>query len=220
MNEAFPYRGKRDLLVQRLTEAILRGELPAGTWLRQDDIAARYGVSPTPVREALRMLEAQGLVIYEPHRGVRVADFAGSARQFFRLRAALECLAVEMAMENRNVTDETQRRLEEAVENMEAAAASGDPGWLHEAHRRFHLTLYEASNFPALVDIIQMVWSRFPWDALLALPEQHRLTVDDHRAIAQRVIADDVAGATRRLAEHLRAVGLQLGATAAGSETT
>lgn len=212
MSEAFPYRGKRDLLVERLTEAILRGELPAGKWLRQDDIAARYGVSPTPVREALRVLEAQGMVVYEPHRGVRVADFAGSARQFFRLREALECLAVEMAVQN--LTAEARERIESAVDDMESASRASDPNLLHEAHRRFHLALYEASGFPALVDIIQMVWSRFPWDALLALPEQHRPSVDDHRAIAGLAAAGDAAGARDRLAVHLRAIGIQLGATA------
>lgn len=211
MSEPFPYRGKRDYLVERLTEAILRGELPAGRWLRQDDIAARYRVSPTPVREALRMLEAHGLVVYEQHRGVRVADFAGSARQFYQLREALECLATEMAVQN--LTDDARERIDRAVDDMESASQAADPDLLHEAHRRFHLALYETSDFPALVDIIQLVWSQFPWDALLALPEQHRPSVDDHRAIARMAIAGDVAGAREALANHLRALGLQLQAT-------
>src|ERR1700730_16849364 len=103
------YRGKRDVLVEQLSEAILRAELKPGEWLRQDEIAARFKVSPTPVREALRVLETQGLVIYEAHRGVRVANFAGSAKQFYRLREALECLAAEMAVEN--MTDEAMGRI-------------------------------------------------------------------------------------------------------------
>lgn len=208
MTALMTYRGKRDFLVDRLTEAILRGDLRAGERLRQDEIALRYGVSPTPVREALRVLEAQALVVYEPHRGVRVADVAGSAPQFYRLREALECLAAEMAVQN--LTPAALERIKRAVADMEAASREHDPQPLHEAHRRFHLALYEASGFPALVDMIQMVWSRFPWDAVLSLPEQRRPSVEDHRAIAQCAAAGDPRATAARLAEHLRAVGRQL----------
>lgn len=208
MSEPVTYRGKRDFLVDRLTEAILRGELRAGERLRQDEIALRYGVSPTPVREALRVLEAQALVVYEPHRGVSVADIAGSAAQFYRLREALECLAVEMAVQN--LTPAALERIVQAVADMEVASEADDPQPLHDAHRRFHLSLYEASGFPALVDMIQMVWSRFPWDAVLALPEKRTPSVEDHRAIAQLAATGDARATAARLAEHLRTVGRRL----------
>jgi DNA-binding GntR family transcriptional regulator len=208
MSEPVTYRGKRDFLVDRLSQAILRGELHAGEHLRQDEIAVRYGVSPTPVREALRVLEAMALVVYEPHRGVRVADIAGSAEQFYRLREALECLAVEMAVQN--LTPAAFQRIEQAVADMEAAAAAADGEALHDGHRRFHLALYDASGFPALLDMIQLVWSRFPWDAVLALPEKRSLSVEDHRAIARLAASGDARATAERLAEHLKAVGRQL----------
>lgn len=211
MSELVTYRGKRDFLVDRLSEAILRGELRAGERLRQDEIALRYGVSPTPVREALRMLEAMALVVYEPHRGVRVADVAGSAPQFYRLREALECLAVKMAVQN--LTASALGRIEQAVADMETASSAGAAEALHDAHRRFHLALYEASGFPALIDMIQMVWSRFPWDAVLALPEKRLPSVEDHRAIAQLAASGDAQATAARLADHLRAVGRQLSQT-------
>jgi DNA-binding GntR family transcriptional regulator len=202
------YKGKRDVLVEQLSEAILRAELKPGEWLRQDEIAARFGVSPTPVREALRVLETQGLVIYEAHRGVRVANFAGSAKQFYRLREALECLAAELAVEN--MTDEAMARINSAVDDMQRASKANDREGVFEAHRRFHLSLYEAGGFSALVDIIVMVWSRFPWDVLLALPQRRRVSVEAHRAIAESAASGDAKATAARLAEHLRLVGRQL----------
>ncbi len=204
------YRGKRDILVEELSQAIIRAELKAGEWLRQGEIAARFGVSPTPVREALRVLETQGLVIYEPHRGVRVADFAGSAKQFYRLREALECLAAQMGVEN--MTPEAMGRIKAAVDDMENASDTNDREAIFDAHRRFHVSLYGASGFSALVDTIVMVWSRFPWDVLLTLPMRRQPSVEDHRAIAQCAESGDAQATATRLAEHLRVVGHQLDA--------
>jgi len=203
-----PYPGKRDVLVEALTQAILRGEYGAGERLRQDEIAERFGVSPTPVREALRILEAQGLVRHEAHRGVSVADFAGTAHEFYRLREVLECLAAELAVQN--MEPASAARIAGAVADMEEAAVAGDSDALMDAHRRFHLGLYQASGFTTLVDLIQMVWSRFPWDALLSLPEQRRVSIDDHRAIAELAERGDVAGTVSRLRDHLTAVGQRL----------
>lgn len=202
------YPGKRDVLVEALSQAILRGEYGAGERLRQDEIAERFGVSPTPVREALRILEAQGLVVHEAHRGVSVADFAGTAQEFYRLREVLECLAAEMAVQNMDRS--SAKRIAAAVADMDAAAAAGDSDALMDAHRRFHLRLYQASGFTTLVDLIQMVWSRFPWDALLSLPERRPVSIDDHRAIAELAERGDVAGTVSRLRDHLTALGQRL----------
>ncbi|MHB8621575.1 MAG: GntR family transcriptional regulator, partial [Chloroflexota bacterium] len=190
------YRGKRDALVDRLSEAILRGELKMGQWLRQEEIAARFGVSPTPVREALRVLEAQGMVVYAPHRGVRVANFAGSVKQFYELRQALECLAVRMAVAN--LDEDRLARLWAAVADIERAGSQGDTELAHDAHQRFHLDLYSASGFPALVDMIQMVWSRFPWDVLLSLPERAPVSAEDQRLIAELGAAGEAEASAER----------------------
>ena len=199
------YLSKRDILEAKLTEAILRGELPTGKWLRQEELAARFGVSSTPVREALRVLESKGLVVYELQRGVRVADFAGSARQFFRLCEALESLATEMAVENMTPTGVAE--IERALAEMEAAAERDDPIALRESHRALHLTLYRAASFPALVDSIQMAWSRFPWDGFLSMPEHRLLSLGDHRLMVESVTNGDSMHAVEHLRGHLRALG-------------
>jgi len=173
-----------------------------GERLRQDDLAATFGVSSTPVREALRVLEAQGLVHHEPHRGVTVADFPGNFDQLYRLREALEGLAVEMAVPR--MTEQRHASLIELAERIGAASRAGDDGARDAAHRAFHLVLYEGCDFPALVDMIKMLWRRHPWDELLSLPglaSEH-----DHRQIAELAAARDADGAAERLRHHFRAV--------------
>jgi len=180
------------------------GKIKAGEWLRQDDLAARFGVSSTPVREALRILEAQGLVIHEPHRGVRVADIRGTAEQFYKLRAALESAAVELAVPR--MTAEIMKRLWEAVEAMETADAANDKEAIQEAHHRFHLELYSAADFPMLFDMIQVVWTRFPWDVWLGLQERPRPLLHDHRRIAEQLQRGDKDGAIASLRTHLQSL--------------
>ena len=216
-DQPLQYRGKRDALVDQLTEAILRGELPVGQWLRQEDVAEQFGVSPTPVREALRVLEARGMVKYEPHRGVRVADFSGSAPQFYKLREALECLAAGMAVERMGPPEAA--RIAQAVDRMELAVKAGDQVLIGQAHREFHLLLYSACEFPALLEMIEMVWAKFPWDALLTLPERRPISVAEHRRIARIVAAGEPEAAAEALRQHLRRVSRALSALPAHPAT-
>lgn len=192
--------GKRDVIAQLLREQILRGERKSGEWLRQDEIATRYGVSSTPVREALRMLEAEGLLAHESHRGVRVADTTGSFGQFFRLRTVLEELSLELAMPN--ITPEVMAHVWHTVEAMERADRDDDVNSIEAAHRRFHGELYAAAEFPLLSEIIERTWSRFPWDASLRLQRNPRVLLADHRSIAEAVEQRDIEAAKRALRQH------------------
>jgi DNA-binding GntR family transcriptional regulator len=206
---AIDYRGKRDVIAQLLRAEIVHGALPVGTRLRQDEIARRYGVSPTPVREALRVLETQGFVTYEAHRGVTVANFAGSFEQVYRLREALEGLATEMAVVN--MTPERASALTGMVDRIEEADRI-DGAAAHRAHLEFHELLYAGCDFPALLDLIQIVWSRFPWEELLSLPAARSLRAD-HRPIAARAAEGDAAGAAEALRTHFRSVREVIGRT-------
>jgi DNA-binding GntR family transcriptional regulator len=203
------YVGKRDAIAHRLRIEILQGELRVGDRLRQNAIARRYGVSPTPVREALRVLETQGFVTYAPHRGVTVADFAGSFEQVYRLREALECLATELAV--RNMTPQRATELTAIVDRIEAADAT-DIDERHAAHIEFHRLLYAGCDFPGLLDLIEIVWSRFPWDELLAMPVGLSLRAD-HRPVVERAAAGDATGAAAALRDHFRAVRDRIGAS-------
>jgi DNA-binding GntR family transcriptional regulator len=202
-----PYLGKRDAIARQLRAEIVQGQVRVGDRLRQDEIARRYGVSPTPVREALRVLETQGFVTHEPHRGVTVADYVGGFEQVYRLREALECLATEMAVAN--MTPERARELRAVVELIEGTDAS-DGEARHSAHLEFHRLLYVGCEFPALLDLIQIVWSRFPWDEFLVLPASVALRAD-HRPIVDRAVAGDAAGAADALRDHFRSVRERVG---------
>jgi DNA-binding GntR family transcriptional regulator len=206
MPDNLEYRGKRDALVQQLREAILLGELAVGERLRQEDLASRFRVSPTPVREALRVLEAQGLVVHAPHRGVTVADLAGTFDQVYRLRGALESLATEMAVEH--MTTDVAGKIFQLAEDIETASKAADRQARQTAHMRFHLLLYETCGFPALTEMIKLLWARFPWDELLTLPGLS--TAHDHREIAQLVAAGDPGAAADRLRAHLESVRVTL----------
>jgi DNA-binding GntR family transcriptional regulator len=205
---SLPYLGKRDAIAQRLRTEIIQGELRVGDRLRQDEIARRYGVSPTPVREALRVLETQGFVTHEPHRGVTVADFTGSFDQIYQLREALECLATEMAV--RNMTPERARDLLAVVDRIEGTDGADAPA-RQAAHLEFHRLLYAGCEFPALVDLIEIVWSRFPWDEYVTLPVTLTLRAE-HRPVVERAAAGDVEGAASALRDHFRSVRERIGA--------
>jgi DNA-binding GntR family transcriptional regulator len=199
---AIEYKGKRGVLVQQLREAILNGQFAVGERLRQEDLAAKFGVSTTPVREALRVLEAQGFVRYETDRGVTVADLAGTFDQVYRLREALECLAVEMAAQT--ITNERSEALLRLARRIEHSANEGDQRGISVAHQEFHRVLYGACNFAALVEMIELVWARFPWDELMAL--QGLTTARDHLEIARAVAARDPKLAATTLRRHFVSV--------------
>ena len=106
------YRGKGDIVTELLREMITTGELPPGKELRQRDLARHFNVSPTPIREALRRLESEGLVGSELHRGSRVAEInLAEHEENYMILAELEALATRLAVEK--MTDEVSRgRLE------------------------------------------------------------------------------------------------------------
>src|SRR6201987_3314616 len=89
------HRTMAEYALEQLREAIIMGELPAGTPLRLDELARSLGLSVSPIREAVRQLEALGLAKHVPHQGARVLDFdVNELRDLFQIRLALEALAV------------------------------------------------------------------------------------------------------------------------------
>ena len=133
---------------QRLRNDIVSGDLPFGARLRIEDLALRYGVSHMPVREALRVLHGEGLVVIEPNRGARVRPiYRGFIEDVFDMRCAIETMLARRAAERR--TPAHLARLRAAAERLEALVDSGDfPGVPH-ANREFHATINDAAGNPA-----------------------------------------------------------------------
>ena len=145
--------------LEQLREAIILGELPAGTPLRLDELARSLGMSISPIREAVRQLEALGLAKHVPHQGARVLDFdIDDLRDLFEIRLALESLAGRRAAAR--FTDEDAEAAQGQLERFDAAAAAGDTRETMRAHTDFHFTLYEASHSSWLVALIRPAWDR------------------------------------------------------------
>lgn len=139
-----------DLVRDGLREAILSGVYAAGHQLRQDEVAELYGTSRIPVREALRQLESEGLVVISPNKGAVVRGLSlDDALEMFDIRIALECRALALAIPNFAMED-----FEAAKEILDDYDAAPDPAGWGEMNWRFHSTLYAPCNRPKLLSMI------------------------------------------------------------------
>ncbi|WFU48354.1 GntR family transcriptional regulator [Sinorhizobium terangae] len=163
-----------------LAERIISGVLPPGERLRQDHVAEEFGASHVPVREAFRRLEAQGLAVSEPRRGVRVAAFdLQEVREVAEMRAALEVLALRHA-----VPHLTPAILDRAEAATAAADSSRDVRSWEAANRAFHRIILEPCGMPRLlaaIDDLHAASARFLFSAWRSSWEAR--TDHDHRAI-------------------------------------
>jgi DNA-binding GntR family transcriptional regulator len=191
------YLSKIDMVTAALRELIMNGEFHAGDSLRQRDLAERFNVSATPVREALRRLESEGLVSHSPHAGVSVVEVDyGATMENFRIRAALEGLAVELAAER--VTDEDIEELEEL--NRRLAAHEG-PQEADEINRRLHFRIYELAGSPLLISLLRRLWSSFPLGPQVVRPIDQ--SVAQHAAIIEALRDHDAAAASSLTQQHI-----------------
>jgi DNA-binding GntR family transcriptional regulator len=147
-------RGTAHVYVREtLRQDILNGTLPGGMRLAQTDIAQQLGVSTTPVREALRDLASEGLVIIDPHRGGFVMELTSDdVFEIYEIRYQLEPVALKYALPF--INEEIIERLDQLNEEM--SATSHLPTWV-ELNRDFHMTMYGASNRSRLLSIIRSV---------------------------------------------------------------
>ncbi|MFS8044601.1 GntR family transcriptional regulator [Rhizobium sp. BR 314] len=197
-----------------LADRIIRGELAPDARLRQDHIAEEFGTSHVPVREAFRRLEAQGLAVNLPRRGVRVASFdLKEVREVAEMRAALEGLALRHAAQH--LTPAILDAAEEATR--EGDAASDVYAW-EEANRRFHRLILAPSDMARLlaaIDDLHAASARFLFSAWQSGWEKR--TDHDHRAILAALRqgrADEAAGI---LQKHVQWIGRAPVRTASGS---
>ena len=190
------------VVLDTLRLAILRGDLKAGEALKQDALAAAFGVSRMPVREALRHLEAEGLVEFIPNCGATVAktepvDIAG----IFEVRSLLEPYAIRNSVPN--LGEEDLRRAGEILDEIDREQDIAKWG---ELNRRFHLTLYAGLPRRPLIAVIDAQYravDRYVRFLLSALDYVDR-SQDEHREILRCCADGDGAGAEQALAEHLR----------------
>jgi DNA-binding GntR family transcriptional regulator len=193
---------KLDLAEQLLIRAIASGEIAPGEPLRQLELADRLGVSATPVREALRRLEAQGLVVRHPHRGVRVAQVKPEEMtELYIIRASLEGLAVEHAVPN--LTKKDIEALEQIHRRLDSGRERGALKGLRKLNYEFHTTLYQHSELPRLIRIIDSLWPLFPWDSIWAIPGRADSSAAEHREILAALHDRDATAAGDAMRRHI-----------------
>ncbi len=203
-----PDRSVAERIAEVLTRRIVLGELPPGSKVGQDLVAAEFRASHVPVREAFRRLEARGLLVCEPRRGVRVAPIAPEAvHEVTAMRAALEGLALREAAHALTDAD-----LQEARQALAAAEEGGEILVWEEANRRFHRALVTPCRMPRLlqaIDDLHQASARYLLATWKSLDWEPRSDAE-HRAILDSLARGDVEAAVAALREHILAAGRAL----------
>jgi len=153
-----PLRNVHEAVVDGIRDMILHGQLEPGDWLRQDELAAAFGVSTVPVREALRQLQAEGLVTLHRRRGAAVASISASeCEEIYRIREALESLAVHWAAENLGRIP--IERLALLLSEIEIAEAQfDDVDRRLDLVREFFFAIFQASEKQHLLRMLSSLW--------------------------------------------------------------
>lgn len=147
------YLPLRDVVFQTLRQAILKGELQPGERLMEIKLAEKLGVSRTPIREAIRKLELEGLVVMVPRKGAAVANITEKdTKDVLEVRRTLEMFAVEVACER--ITPEELEALKEAAKEFGDAKGSMDLIRIAETDMRFHERIYEATHNERLLQML------------------------------------------------------------------
>ncbi len=206
MNTTNVFSSKGSLAYSELRQLILSGSLAAGSRIFQYELAENMQMSITPLREAIRRLSSEGLIIMDTHRDSRVADMSASeARELLEVRLSLEPSATELA---------ANRRTEADIEAMRTAAGKLLPVtrvWGEEAitvHREFHRAVYTASHNTTMIKLLDDLWDksdRYRRVGLELPPGDEPRTIDlnQHHQILGLIVAGDGPGAAVLARTHI-----------------
>jgi len=198
------YKTKEEFVAEYLREGILAGRYPRGTRLKQADIAEELELSITPVREAFRILEAEGYVINETHRGVVVAPFDPSATsEINELRALLESRLVLGAMQH--MTPGNYTELAKLQQEFEAAEARQDRQAVRALNYRFHSHLYALARQPQTLHFVQVLWAKYPFDLINMIGGRAGRASAEHRRLLKAMKAGDKKAVVNAVREHIEA---------------
>ena len=201
MNEYLPLR---DVVFNTLRQAILRGELKPGERLMEIQLANKLGVSRTPIREALRKLELEGLVNMVPRKGAEVADITEkSLRDVLEVRKALEELSVQLACEK--ITEEEIEELTRVAERFKDTLDDQDVTKIAEADVAFHDVIYTATDNQKLILLLnnlreQMYRYRVEY---LKKEEAYPQLIAEHEELIDNISKRNKEEATRIMCEHI-----------------
>lgn len=198
------YLPLRDVVFNTLREAILRGDLQPGERLMELQLAAKLGVSRTPIREAIRMLEQEGLAVTVPRKGAEVAKMTLKGMEdVLEIRGALDELASQLACER--ITEEQLVRLDARKQDFIESLKSGDVKLIAEADVNFHDVIYEATGNPKLVSLLNNLREqiyRYRVEYIKKV-ENHPILIKEHEAIYQSLLNRNQEEAQLAIREHV-----------------
>jgi DNA-binding GntR family transcriptional regulator len=215
MTTSAPDAGAAARVAGYLRGAILSGEIGPGEWIRQEEVAERLGASRLPVREALRMLEAEGLAEHERHRGARVPSLSmHEVDVIYRMREQLEQLAIAESIPL--LTEAEIAHLESVQEQIEALRHenNADVARFLELDREFHLAGYAGCRIEQLTGSVVRLWNSTAHyrRAFLTLSGPGRAWVinAEHRLLLDAITRRDSVDAERFVAGHIRRTRIEL----------
>jgi DNA-binding GntR family transcriptional regulator len=196
-----PSLTKTEAAFRALRDAIEEGRLKPGEHLPVKRLMDELAMSPTPIREALRLLQAEGLVVHHAHRGVVVAEYSPeSAEEVYRLRAVLEPLATELAVER--ATDEQIAAMRRLHDELHAALADDRRTDVAERNAAWHHAVYAASGSRYLQEFIGRLWTAIPVRAIW-LTRRAAQSMRQHDRIMAAIEQRDARRARDLMREHI-----------------
>ena len=196
---------KAAYVLARLRQELADGVIHPGEQLRQVEIAARYGVSPTPVREALRLLEADGAVTYSPHRGATVTELSRlELNDLYLMRISVEALVARLAAERATTQQVAEIRAQH--EDLAAKCDEISPEEVSRLNREWHLALLRLGSPLITEHVVSPLWRRFlpPSESQWRSSERNAIFVAEHERIVVALESGDSSEAESAMADHLQ----------------
>lgn len=204
-------------IADRIRTDLLTGDLVSGQKIVQESLAAHYGVSRIPLREALNELAAEGLVVHEPNRGYFVARLsAADMREVYRLRQLLEDEAIALACPQ--LSDADIDRIAALAQDCEAAMADGDLSTIAATNRAFHFAVFDAAGMPRLSRMLGSLWDATQaYRRLYFLQEANHTHIGrEHQELVSALRRRDARAAVAAQTEHRERSLAQVGVRLAG----
>jgi DNA-binding GntR family transcriptional regulator len=198
------YKPLRELVFAAMREAIVKGELKPGERLMEVQLAEEMGVSRTPVREAIRKLELEGLVVMVPRKGAYVAGLTlKDAANVFEIRGSLEGLAAALAAER--ITEEEINDLDRVLEDIAKAGEKGDVDTIIKKDMEFHQKLFSATRNERLAQIISNLKEQIDRFRIKSFTNPKRLksVILEHKKILDAIKNGDAENAEKLARDHI-----------------
>jgi DNA-binding GntR family transcriptional regulator len=203
------FKTKEEQVADYLREGIIAGRFPRGTRLKQQEIATLLNTSITPVREALKLLEAEGYVTGDSFKGAVVAPFdIEASSETLNLRILLETQLVRGAVEKASASEIAELRV--MAGEFATAFDAGDNETARAANYRFHHRMFELARMPQTLHFVQILWARYPFDLINRLKGRVSRAAGEHDDLLAAFIAGDVAAAMLATRQHIEAGWVEL----------